>query len=319
MARERTLGEVRAVHYARGMRGDVEQALEFMQSKDSAGIEKAIAILQDTVFSFSMKVCGHPEDAEDTMQYVLMKSMPHLAKFGNPQALKVWLYKVARNRCISNHRGAKASPSKQVSLDELMPDGRELQELMKSDAPDPEAALLNREIGDQLQRAVLSVPPSYRMVLVLHDMEELTTTEVARIMDLREGTVRVRLHRARLMVRQFLSGQARPAKGLTIHAAVEPARSPRCRKLFAALSDYMDGLVDDAVCEQMDRHISDCQPCQAFLRSLKSAVQRCRAYSPECHSQRTQELRHQLVSQYQAAVAELSQRNGSSGQVAVVQ
>ena len=319
VAQNRTLGEVRIVRYARNMRGDVEQALQFMQGKDSAAIEKAITILQDTVFSFSMKVCGHPEDAEDTMQYVLMKSMPHLAKFGNPQALKVWLYKVARNRCISNHRGVKASAAKQVSLDELMPDGRELQELMKSGEPDPEAALLNREVGEQLQRAVLSVPPAYRMVLVLHDMEELTTTEVAHIMGLREGTVRVRLHRARLMVRRFLSDKAKPARGLTIHASAEAARSPRCRKLFAALSDYMDGLVDDAVCEQMDRHIDDCQPCQVFLRSLKSAVQQCRAYSPQCHSQRGKELRHQLVSQYQAAVAELSRRQLAGGGVAVAQ
>jgi RNA polymerase sigma-70 factor (ECF subfamily) len=118
------------------------------------------------------------------------------------------------------------------------------------------------------------------MVLVLHDVEELNTGEVAQIMGLREGTVRVRLHRARLMVRKFLSGKAKPTKGLTIHASVEPARPPRCRKLFAALSDYMDGLVDDAVCKQMDRHINDCQPCQAFLRSLKSAVHQCRTYSP---------------------------------------
>ena len=98
------------------MRGDVEQALKYMQGKDPTAIEKAISLLQDTVYSFSMKVCGHPEDAEDTMQYVLMKSMPQLAMFDNPQALKVWLYRVARNRCISNHRGAQAAPSKNVSL-----------------------------------------------------------------------------------------------------------------------------------------------------------------------------------------------------------
>ena len=70
----------------------------------------------------------------------------------------------------------------------------------------------------------------------------------------------------------------------------------------------MDGLVDDAVCEQMDRHIGDCEPCQAFLRSLKSTVQRCRSYAPECKSNRAEELRRQLVSEYQAAVAELSKR-----------
>jgi RNA polymerase sigma-70 factor (ECF subfamily) len=305
----RRLGAVGPVHYAYPMRGDVEQALRLTQGNDPAAVENAIAILQDTVFSFSMKVCGHPEDAEDTMQYVLMKSMPRLARFDNPQALKVWLYRVARNRCVSNHRGAKASPAFNLSLDELMPDGHELMELVKSEELDPEASLLNREMGDQLEAAVSSLPEKYRMVLALHDMEELDTAEVAQITGLREGTVRVRLHRARLMVRKLLSDKSKTTRGITIHAGIEPARPPRCRKLFAALSDYMDGLVDDAVCEQMDRHIGDCQPCQIFLRSLKNVVQQCRTYSPECDSPRSQVVRRQLVNQYQAAVADLARRN----------
>jgi RNA polymerase sigma-70 factor (ECF subfamily) len=299
------------------MRGDVEQALKYMQGKDPTAIEKAIAILQDTVFSFSMKVCGHPEDAEDTMQHVLMKSMPRLARFDNPQALKVWLYKVARNRCISSHRGAKAAPDHNVSLNELMPDGHELMELVRSEELDPEAALLNRELGDQLKGAVASLPEKYRMVLALHDMEDLDTAEVAEVTGLREGTVRVRLHRARLMVRKLLSDKERAAKGLTIHAGIETARAPRCRTLFAALSDYMDGLVDDAVCEQMDRHIGDCRPCQAFLRSLKNVVQQCRSYAPGGQSKRSQVLRQQLVRQYQAAVAELAKEKKKAGGAAL--
>lgn len=289
-----------------------------MQGKDPAAIEKAISLLQDTVYSFSMKVCGHPEDAEDTMQYVLMKSMPQLPMFDNPQALKVWLYKVARNRCVSNHRGAGASPARNVSLDELMPDGPELMELVESKELDPEAALLNREVADQLKEAVASLPEKYRMVLALHDMEELDTAEVVEVTGLREGTVRVRLHRARLMVRKYLSDRAKAAGGIEIHAAARTTRPPRCRTLFAALSDYMDGLVDDAVCEQMDRHIGDCEPCQAFLRSLKSTVQRCRSYAPECKSDRAEDLRRQLVSEYKAAVAELSRKAQTSRGEAVV-
>ena len=277
-----------------------EQALDLIRENRPDSIDRALALLQNTVYSFSMKVCGHPEDAEDTMQYVLLKSIPQLAQFESPQALKVWLYKVARNRCISNHRGAQASPARNVSLDELMPDGTELMALLKSEAMDPEASLLNREVGDQLKEAVASLPEKYRMVLALHDMEELDTAEVAEVTGLRQGTVRVRLHRARLMVRRYLSDRAKAARGIELHAAVKPARPPRCRTLFAALSDYMDGLVDDAVCEQMDRHIGDCEPCQAFLRSLKLTVQRCRSYTPEYRPTRAEELRPQLISEYRS-------------------
>ena len=188
-----------------------------------------------------------------------------------------------------------------------MPHSHELRELQNSAAPNPEAALLNSESAEHLKQAVLAVPPQYRMVLVLHDMEELSTAEVAQIMSLRPGTVRVRLHRARLFVRQHLAklAKARPDAGLIIHAAAEEPRPPRCRRLFAALSDYMDGVIDDAMCDEMDRHLHDCEPCVAFLDSLKSAVKQCRSYRPECNSEHATELREELLHRYQAAVAAL--------------
>jgi len=114
------------------MRSELERALQLIQSKESSSIEQARRLLQNTVFSFSMKVCGHPQDAKDTMQDTLMKSLPYLPKFENVQALSVWLYRVARNRCISSHRGSKFSRATSLSLDELIPDSRELQELLKS-------------------------------------------------------------------------------------------------------------------------------------------------------------------------------------------
>ena len=288
------------------MSAAVEQALALIRDRRPDSIDKALALLQNTVYSFSMKVCGHPQDAEDTMQEVLLKSIPHLENFDSPRALAVWLYKVAHHRCISNRRGEKNSVAKNISLDELMPDGRELAELL-SRAPSPEVAALNRETAEHLKQAILAVPPAYRMVLVLHDMEELSTAEVAQITGLREGTVRVRLHRARLLVRRYLADLAKGVApgSIELHAAAEEARPQRCRRLFAALSDYTDGVVDDAVCEEMDRHINQCEPCQAFLASLKQAVIQWRAYAPQCDWRRADELRQELVLKYQQAVAGL--------------
>ena len=89
-------------------------------------LEQALELLQGTVFSFSMKVCGQREDAEDTMQEVLVKALPFLPKFESPRALLVWLYKVAKNRCLMSRRKSKFAPKQDLSLDELMPDRREL-------------------------------------------------------------------------------------------------------------------------------------------------------------------------------------------------
>src|SRR5271166_4367063 len=117
----------------------LEQALALIRENRPESTDRALALLQNTVYSFSMKVCGHPQDAEDTMQDVLMKSISYLPKFENAQALSVWLYRVARNRCISSHRGSNLSAARSLSLDELMPDHRELLELLESNTPNPEA------------------------------------------------------------------------------------------------------------------------------------------------------------------------------------
>ena len=298
------------VNYSRCVRSQLEQALQLVRDDQPESLDRALTLLQNTVYSFSMKVCGHAEDAEDTAQDVLLKSLPYLAKFDNTKALTVWLYRVARNRCVSNRRGQKNSPEKHLSLDDLMPSSHELKELMEHPAPSPEAALLNSEAAEQLKQAVMAISPQYRMVLVLHDMEELSTAEVAQVMGLREGTVRVRLHRARLLVRRHLAKLAKrevPGRHV-IHAAAEPARPPRCRHLFAALSDYMDGVIDDAMCDEMDRHISDCEPCQAFLASLRDAVRRCHAYHPAIDSERAEHMRRELRPKYEGALAALRNR-----------
>jgi len=289
------------------MRAEVEQALQLVREERPESLDRALALLQDTVFSFSMKVCGHKEDAEDTMQDVLLKSIPHLAKFDNPKALTVWLYRVAFNCCMSQRRKFSYSPHRNLPLDELMPARWELEQMLLNPAPTAEQTLLSGEDIAQLKKAILAVPVNYRMVLVLKDMEELGTQEVAHILGLSEGTVRMRLHRARLFLRKQLE-QQKESGPITPHAVAHegPETPVRCRHLFAALSDYMDGVIDDAMCDQMDRHLRDCVPCQAFLASLKHAVAQCRLYAPHCDAARAQELRRELLPKYQQAMAALA-------------
>ena len=246
----------------------LEQALELIREDRPEAVEQALALLQNTVYSFSMKVCGHPQDAEDTMQDVLVKLLPYLPKFDNPQALSVWLYKVASNRCLMNRRGAKNAANKHVSLDELMPSQYELRELIESKDPNPETNVLRDENNRRVREAMLKVAPLYRMVLVLHDMEGLNTANVARVTGLTQGTVRVRLHRGRLMLRQQLARMAK-AKGIVVdltHAVADdgsPKRPRHCREMFASLSDYMDGLVNDAA---QRRNAEASQRLQALRR-----------------------------------------------------
>ena len=302
------------------MRPELTQATKLLRSNTPEAIEEALGLLQNTVYSFSMKVCGHPEDAEDTMQEVLFRSLRHLAKIQDPQALAVWLYTVTRNRCWRMRRKSANAPKATVALDELMPDDAELGRLLEDASEGPEGNLLHAEQAQVLHRAVLQIPAPLRMVLVLHDMEELTTEQVATILGLQAGTVRVRLHRARLCVRKemarILDGtvaeqrSATPAKKARKTARTKDNERPaECRELFANLSEYMDGRVEAPACDQMRIHIEACPACVAFLRELRVAIDRCRSLDIPCDSAVAPRLRSILTQEYLRMLGMGSVRN----------
>src|SRR5271169_1059711 len=135
----------------KAMRSDIEQAVRLMQRGDDDALEQALALLQNTVFSFSMRICGQRQDAEDTMQEVLLKSVPLLPKFDSPKALVVWLYKVAKTRCLMSRRKSKFAPNRELSLEDLMPDRRELEKLSAESGINPERFAIRSEEAGMLR------------------------------------------------------------------------------------------------------------------------------------------------------------------------
>ncbi len=290
------------------MRSEIEEAVELLRGGDDRSIERALALLQNTVFSFSMRVCGHREDAEDTMQEVLLKSVPQLPKFDSPKALVVWLYKVAKNRCLMNRRKSKFAPTHELSLEELIPDRKELEQLSADGKINPESFAIRSEEASRLRSAVQKLPPLYRIVLVLRDMEGLTDEEVAEITGLRAGTVRVRLHRARLFVRKELmrTWTARVGKkARRQQPRHDESRPARCKAMFAELSDYLDEQLDDSLCEEFERHMGGCEPCQAFIATLQATIKQCRNSAHDCLPREVANLRRELIEKYHRANAAL--------------
>ena len=292
------------------MRADIEQAVALLRRGDQAALEQALGLLQNTVFSFSMRVCGQREDAEDTMQAVLLKSVPYLPKFDSPKALVVWLYKVAKNRCLMSRRKSKFAPVRELSLEELMPDRKELEQLSADGRINPEAYAIHSENASHLREAIQRLPAQYRIVLVLRDMEGLTDDEVAEITGLRPGTVRVRLHRARLFVRKEMMSAWKPRTlkpSPPVISSEKPPRPARCKELFAELSNYLDDQLDDSLCGELEKHIGGCGPCQVFLASLEATIEQCRKAPAECPtSKEATRLRKELVRNYKRAVASLA-------------
>ncbi len=223
----------------------------------------------------------------------------------------VWLYKVAKNRCLMSRRKSKFAPKEDLSLEELMPDRRELQKLSGIAEGTPETSLLRRENAKRLPEAVQKLPAEYRLILVLHDMEELSAGDVAEITGLRLGTIRVRLHRARLFVRKEFAERAQG--GVRGQAAKPPVAIParprerRCMEMFAELSNYLDDALDDSLCEELEKHMDGCEPCKAFLSSLEKSIQQCRMAPNECPDPRVAaRLRRELLSEYQNLMADIT-------------
>jgi RNA polymerase sigma-70 factor (ECF subfamily) len=195
------------------MNSQVEQALANLKSGKLEDVEQALETLQEVVYGFGMKVCGVREDAEDTAQETLIRLARQLKEFPDARALAVWLYKVAKTQCLMSRRKSKFAPAQMLSLDALMPrESGAAVPAVKSWEVTPEEIVLNKELRSKLKDAVLALPKPYRLVLILRDMEQLDTREVAEVMGISEETTKMRLHRARVFLRNALAGYVRRAE-----------------------------------------------------------------------------------------------------------
>ncbi len=161
---------------------------------------------QEVAYRFSLTVCGHAEDAEDVMQEALLKTYRHAATIKEPRAFRSWLYRTVRNACLMRHRRHVDEPRHLLSLDELLPtpDGGHLPIDVADPGRGPEDAVINVRLRRRLKSALGDLPPAFRMVVFLREMEGLSTREVAEVTGLSEANVKTRLHRAHLFLRRAL-------------------------------------------------------------------------------------------------------------------
>ena len=142
------------------------------------------------------------------------------------------------------------------------------------------------------------------------DMEGLTDEEVAEITGLRSGTVRVRLHRARLFVRKKLMKVGKPRLRGKIGAvrsrsvATDQPRPPRCMAMFAELSNYLDERLDDSWCEELGETPRRLRSLQGLLASLQSKIENCRRLPAAAPDRvKAAKLRREVMCRYERAMA----------------
>jgi RNA polymerase sigma-70 factor (ECF subfamily) len=159
------------------------------------------------LYNFSLRMCGDPVDAEDLVQETFLNVFRYLKDFRYETKFKNWLYRIAASTCIKKRRRSKFAPERELSLEEFLPrDEAAAQDKLPNWALIPLEKLLNAELSKMINQAILSLPEKYRLVIVLRDIEGFSTAETAHILNVSAANVKVRLHRARLFLREKLQG-----------------------------------------------------------------------------------------------------------------
>ena len=149
------------------------------------------------LYLLCLRMTGHPQDAQDCAQEALLRAYRAFDTFRGQSSAKTWLYRIAYNACVDFLRRRK----NEASLDALREEGFDPSDTRQ---PMPGAELERRELRRQIEDAVLQLPEDQRAVMILRDFQQMPYDEIARVLDVNEGTVKSRLSRAREKVKNIL-------------------------------------------------------------------------------------------------------------------
>jgi RNA polymerase sigma-70 factor (ECF subfamily) len=183
-----------------------DEVLLAVQRGDPGSFDRFVDMFGGRIYAFGQRMCGHREDGEDVAQETLVSAYHKLGTLREPKALRAWLYRIVANTCASRRRRSKFAPDQELSLDELLPQGGVVEDgpVLPSDSG-PDGDLYRRELASALTDAVRDLPPEYRVVWMMRDVEGLSTEETAQALEISVPNVKMRLHRGRLALRRRLA------------------------------------------------------------------------------------------------------------------
>jgi len=189
--------------------------LDQLRAGDPAALETLMGEYGARVYRLAYGITRSQEDAEEVAQDVFLTIARKSSSFEGRAALGSWIYRVTTNAALNKRRGKRREIETPLEehLPTFKPDGHREGErsfLLADWSQDPEQALLSGEARDVLQRAIDGLPERYRAVLMLRDVEELSNEEVAELVGDSVASVKSRLHRARMALREQLTRALAP-------------------------------------------------------------------------------------------------------------
>ena len=180
------------------------QLVRAAKAGDIGAFEQLVKKYDRNVFRIAQHITQNREDAEDVVQDAFLKSYENLSKFQEQSKFYTWLVRIAVNEALMRLR--RRRPERMVSLDEEVKTEEDSMPREVADwAPNPEQLYNQAELQEILGKTIQGLPPSFRTVFVLRDVEGLSTEETAEALDLSIPAVKSRLLRARLQLRERLN------------------------------------------------------------------------------------------------------------------
>lgn len=177
---------------------DRELVARCARQDDRAAFGELVARHQDRIYAAIRRFCGNDEDAADIVQRAFLNAFRKIGEFKGDAAFATWLYRIAFNEAVS-YRRERRRPA--VSL-EASDDGARPAE--PAERVDPSCRLETEETQRKVQQAIELLPDEDRQIVLLRDLQGHSYDEIAEILGIPKGTVRSRLHRARLELRERL-------------------------------------------------------------------------------------------------------------------
>jgi len=166
--------------------------------------EELVNRYEKKIYRLGLNITGSPEDAEDVLQETFLKAFQHLPDFREDSRFYTWLVRIGVNEGLMKLRRRRADKTVPIE-DQVDEEGGVMPREFTDWKPNPEQLLAQTEMKSILDAAAQSLPPTFRTVFFLRDVEGLSTTETADLLDLTESAVKARLFRARLQLRENLS------------------------------------------------------------------------------------------------------------------
>jgi RNA polymerase sigma-70 factor (ECF subfamily) len=197
-----------------------EEIVESILQGETGLYEIIMRRYNQRLYRIARSIVQQDTEAEDVMQDTYVRAYQNLKQFAGRSRFAAWLTRIAVNEAL----GRRKYSQRHLEIEGMPAEKQEA--LLTSGSASPEHQAATRELGTLLEDAILSLPDAYRPVLMMRDVEEMSTVETATALDLSEENVKVRLHRARAMLRREL--YARAGSG---YASAFPFLGNRCNAI----------------------------------------------------------------------------------------